>query len=79
MVRLVASGLPKKKGEREVVKPSTPNGVLQTPEQGSEEEGGKKPFSSIAPFRCEAEMLKIGDRVTDVINGFKGTVVGYKD
>ena len=29
-------------------------------------------------FRCEEAVLKIGDRVIDVINGFKGTVVGYR-
>jgi hypothetical protein len=76
---------PESKGEREVVKPSTANAVVQTPVQGG---GGKGeithttiPYTSFPNplFRCEEAVLKIGDRVMDVINSFKGTVVGYRD
>jgi hypothetical protein len=75
----ISQQLPEKKGEREVVKPSTPNGVLQNPKQGSVGKGGKKgeiiytiPYSSFPNplFRCEEEVLKIGDKVRDIINGF---------
>jgi hypothetical protein len=81
----ISQHLTVEKVEREAVKPSTPNDVLQTPVQGG---GGKGeithtsiPYTSFPNplFRCEEAVLKIGDHVIDVINGFKGTVVGYKD
>jgi hypothetical protein len=81
----ISQHLSGEKGEREGLESSPPNGVLQTPVQGG---GGKGeithttiPYTSFPNplFRCEEAVLKVGDRVMDVINSFKGTVVGYKD
>jgi hypothetical protein len=80
----ISQQITKSKGGREGSKPSTPNGVLQTPVRGG---GGKGEITQTIPyssfpnplFRCEDEVVNIGDRVVDIINGFKGTVVGYRD
>jgi hypothetical protein len=77
----ISQQLPKKKGEREVVKPSTPNGVLHNPVQGERGEGESEVSSSPTPSpdQRDEDVFEIGDRVRDIINGFKGTVVGFKD
>jgi hypothetical protein len=77
----ISQQLPKKKGEREVVKPSTPNGVLHNPVQGERGKGETESLSSPTPSpdQRDEDVFEIGDRVRDIINGFKGTVVGFKD
>jgi hypothetical protein len=50
---------------------------------GSEVRGKLSPFlpPHKSPEQEDAveEVFEIGDRVRDIINGFKGTVVGFKD